>query len=236
MRPKTRRSPTSRSRPAAGRSRPARPRAATASRSTTSSCASKRTSARPRRTPAAARSRGRARHERRVRLGMTTRTTTKPSTTIRRRSSRTDAESTRRTTSRTRRSTRADAIDGADEAEAVIAEPPWPPRAWERPTRIAVGIARADRDHVPVRVPDPLVPRAAASGGRGRATRSQVLKAQNEQLARQAKRCRRRSEIERLAREQFNMVLPGRAGLQRALARRAGDHHHDHAVAIAGDS
>jgi cell division protein FtsB len=36
-----------------------------------------------------------------------------------------------------------------------------------------------------------------------------ALKLQNEQLARQAKRLQTPSEIERLAREQFNMVLPG---------------------------
>ena len=44
-RPRTRRSPTSRSRPAPARSRPARRRARTASRSTTSSCGSRRSSA-----------------------------------------------------------------------------------------------------------------------------------------------------------------------------------------------
>ena len=36
-----------------------------------------------------------------------------------------------------------------------------------------------------------------------------VLEAQNEVLARQAHRLKTKSEIERLAREQFNMVLPG---------------------------
>lgn len=36
-----------------------------------------------------------------------------------------------------------------------------------------------------------------------------VLEAQNEVLARQAHRLKSKSEIERLAREQFNMVLPG---------------------------
>jgi cell division protein FtsB len=36
-----------------------------------------------------------------------------------------------------------------------------------------------------------------------------VLEAQNEVLARQAGRLKTKSEIERLAREQFNMVLPG---------------------------
>jgi cell division protein FtsB len=36
-----------------------------------------------------------------------------------------------------------------------------------------------------------------------------VLRAQNEELARQAERLKTSSEIERLAREQFNMVLPG---------------------------
>jgi cell division protein FtsB len=37
----------------------------------------------------------------------------------------------------------------------------------------------------------------------------EVLQAQNEVLARQATRLKTRSEIERLAREQFNMVRPG---------------------------
>ena len=37
----------------------------------------------------------------------------------------------------------------------------------------------------------------------------EVLKAQNEELARQANQLKTPSEIERLAREQFNMVLPG---------------------------
>ena len=37
----------------------------------------------------------------------------------------------------------------------------------------------------------------------------EVLKAQNEELARQANRLKTPSEIERLAREQFNMVRPG---------------------------
>jgi cell division protein FtsB len=44
----------------------------------------------------------------------------------------------------------------------------------------------------------------------GRAAHAaKVLEAQNEVLARQAKRLKTPSEIERLAREQFNMVLPG---------------------------
>jgi cell division protein FtsB len=44
----------------------------------------------------------------------------------------------------------------------------------------------------------------------GRAAHAvEVLKAQNEVLARQARRLRTKSEIERLAREQFNMVMPG---------------------------
>jgi cell division protein FtsB len=37
----------------------------------------------------------------------------------------------------------------------------------------------------------------------------EVLRAQNEVLARQAARLKTESEIERLAREQFNMVMPG---------------------------
>jgi len=44
----------------------------------------------------------------------------------------------------------------------------------------------------------------------GRAAHAvKVLEAQNEVLARQARRLETRSEIERLAREQFNMVRPG---------------------------
>jgi cell division protein FtsB len=44
----------------------------------------------------------------------------------------------------------------------------------------------------------------------GRAAHAvEVLEAQNEVLARQASRLKTRSEVERLAREQFNMVMPG---------------------------
>ena len=44
----------------------------------------------------------------------------------------------------------------------------------------------------------------------GRAARAvEVLEAQNAVLARQATRLKTRGEIERLAREQFNMVMPG---------------------------
>ncbi len=44
----------------------------------------------------------------------------------------------------------------------------------------------------------------------GRAAHAvEVLEAQNQVLARQASRLKTRSEIERLAREQFNMVMPG---------------------------
>ncbi len=52
-----------------------------------------------------------------------------------------------------------------------------------------------------------------------RATRSQVLRAQNEKLAREAKRLKTPSEIERLARSQFNMVIPGEQAYNVVAAR-----------------
>ena len=70
-------------------------------------------------------------------------------------------------------------------------------------------VARRDRDHVPVRVPDPFVPRAAAPGAQPRGTQVEVLKAQNKVLGDEARQLQTPSEIERLARMQFNMVLPG---------------------------
>ena len=62
-----------------------------------------------------------------------------------------------------------------------------------------------------------------------------MLKAQNEVLAREAKQLQTPSEIERLAREQFNMVLPGEQAYNVVLARghhddRGTDHDHHGAL------
>ena len=54
-----------------------------------------------------------------------------------------------------------------------------------------------------------------------RANAVEVLRAENEKLAREAKRLQTPSEIETLARAQFNLVMPGRAGVRRRASRRA---------------
>lgn len=79
---------------------------------------------------------------------------------------------------------------------------------WERPTRIAVAslavIAIMFLFVFPTR--SYLEQQRQVSSARHAVA---ALKVQNEQLARQAKQLQTRSEIERLAREQFNMVRPG---------------------------
>jgi len=80
--------------------------------------------------------------------------------------------------------------------------------SWERPTRIAVGtlalIAIMFLFVFPTRS---YLAQQRQVGSARHAV--QVLKAQNEQLIRQKKQLQTPAEIERLAREQFNMVLPG---------------------------
>ena len=64
-----------------------------------------------------------------------------------------------------------------------------------------------------------------------------MLEAQNEELAREAQRLQTPSEIERLAREQFNMVLPGEQAYNVVSPPPVGDdHHHDTAVAPLGSA
>jgi cell division protein FtsL len=79
---------------------------------------------------------------------------------------------------------------------------------WERPTRIAVGtlalIAIMFLFVFPTRS---YLAQHRQVGNARHAV--QVLQAQNEQLIRQKKQLQTPAEIERLAREQFNMVLPG---------------------------
>ena len=71
-------------------------------------------------------------------------------------------------------------------------------------------VARGDRHHVPVRVPDPFVPRAAATGARRASRTSRCLKRAEQDAGRtRPRQLQTPSEIERLARTQFNMVLPG---------------------------
>jgi cell division protein FtsB len=104
-------------------------------------------------------------------------------------------------------------IDDAPEPDAQAgdsAELPVPPRrvAWERPTRIAVAslalIAILFLFVFPTRS---YLAQQRQVGAAQNAV--QELKIQNTNLAREAKRLRTRSEIERMARVQFNMVFPG---------------------------
>ena len=80
--------------------------------------------------------------------------------------------------------------------------------SWERPTRIAVAtlalIAIMFLFVFPTRS---YLAQQRQVGSARHAV--QVLKAQNEQLIRQKEQLQTPAEIERLAREQFNMVLPG---------------------------
>ena len=81
-------------------------------------------------------------------------------------------------------------------------------------------IARARRHDVPVRVPDPLVPRAAGARCTTRATRSRCCARRTSGSRARRSACRRDAEIERLARSQFNMVFARRAGVHRRPAPR----------------
>jgi cell division protein FtsB len=89
-------------------------------------------------------------------------------------------------------------------------EPQPSPRrpSWERPTRIAVAslalIAIMFLFVFPTRS-------YLAQQRQVRAARDavQVLKVQNKEMTREEQQLRSRSEIERLARAEFNMVLPG---------------------------
>ena len=86
-------------------------------------------------------------------------------------------------------------------------------------------VARARRDHVPVRVPDALVPRAAAAGRRGRARRRGARSSRTSELAAPGEAAAD-AERDRAARARaVQHGVPGRAGLQRACPRRRRDHH-----------
>jgi cell division protein FtsL len=100
---------------------------------------------------------------------------------------------------------------GADaDVDAKDRHPSSPAKraSWERPTRIAVGtlavIAILFLFVFPTRS---YLAQQRQVGSARHAV--QVLKAQNEQLIRQKQQLQTPAEIERLAREQFNMVLPG---------------------------
>ena len=103
------------------------------------------------------------------------------------------------------------AVVGEDASEVERAKGRHPSRvraSWERPTRIAVAslavVAIMFLFVFPTR--SYLAQQRQVSSARQAVA---ALKVQNEQLAEQAKRLQTPSEIERLAREQFNMVLPG---------------------------
>jgi cell division protein FtsB len=99
---------------------------------------------------------------------------------------------------------------GGEIEDAKERHPSTPTRraSWERPTRIAVAslalIAIMFLFVFPTRS---YLAQQRQVGSARRAVAT--LKLQNEQLAQQAKRLQTPTEIERLAREQFNMVLPG---------------------------
>lgn len=102
-----------------------------------------------------------------------------------------------------------DSFEGAGEIESAKGRHPSRVRAsWERPTRIAVAslavVAIMFLFVFPTR--SYLAQHRQVSSARQAVA---ALKVQNEQLAKEAKRLQTPSEIERLAREQFNMVLPG---------------------------
>jgi cell division protein FtsL len=102
----------------------------------------------------------------------------------------------------------ADDVDGIGREVAKAGHPSMPRRAgWERPTRIAVGslalIAIMFLFVFPTR--SYLAQQRQVGAARNAV---QELKTQNAQLERQKERLQEPSEIERLAREQFNMVLP----------------------------
>ncbi len=92
--------------------------------------------------------------------------------------------------------------------------------AWERPTRIGVAslafIAMMFLFVFPTRS-------YLAQQRQVRAARHsvEVLRAQNAELAREAKQLQTPGEIERLARSQFNMVLPGEQAYNVVSPKRA---------------
>jgi cell division protein FtsL len=80
--------------------------------------------------------------------------------------------------------------------------------SWERPTRIAVGTLAVIAIMFLFVFPTRSYLAQQRQVGNARHA-VQVLAAQNEQLIRQKEQLQTPAEIERLAREQFNMVLPG---------------------------
>jgi cell division protein FtsL len=101
------------------------------------------------------------------------------------------------------------ALEG--ELEGAKDRHPSTPRnraSWERPTRIAVAsLALVAIMFLFVFPTRSYLAQQRQVGSARKAVAA--LKVQNDQLERQAKRLQTPSEIERLAREQFNMVLPG---------------------------
>jgi len=109
-----------------------------------------------------------------------------------------------------------DAPEGAEESTQPVARPrprraPSPPvrrMVWGPRTRVAVAsLALVAMMFLFVFPTRSYLAQKRQIGKAAHAVK--VLEAQNEVLARQANRLKTKSEIERLAREQFNMVLPG---------------------------
>ena len=105
------------------------------------------------------------------------------------------------------------AAEAENETEIAAAKERHPAAArvrasWERPTRIAVAsLALVAIMFLFVFPTRSYLAQQRQVGAARKAVAA--LKLQNDQLQQQEKRLRTRSEIERLAREQFNMVLPG---------------------------
>ena len=95
---------------------------------------------------------------------------------------------------------------------ALRARPRRRPDEPRRPRPPRARRARAGGDPVRLRVPDALVPRAAPAGVDGAQHDVDVLREQNDKLRPRRRSCRRRAAIEQMAREQFHLVHPGRAG------------------------
>ena len=106
-----------------------------------------------------------------------------------------------------------DIEDGDDsDGELAVAKDHHPSgirrAGWERPTRIAVGTLALIA--IMFLFVFPMRSYLAQQRQVGNARHAvQILQAQNEQLIRQKTQLQTPAEIERLAREQFNMVLPG---------------------------
>ena len=132
------------------------------------------------------------------------------------------------TTELRRRSTIRATARRATELEAAKGRHPSTPRPARElgaPDPHRGRVARARRDHVPVRVPDALVPRAAAPG-RQRARHAVAGAAGAERAARAPGEAAADAERDRAARARaVQHGAAGRAGVQRAARRPSADDH-----------